>query len=158
MDARRFLTEIVDPTIRDFEEYPTSQRHAFLACVATFHTVDYLTHPMKSANRRKLFRRESKEFALVDRIAHAFKHVETGHEESDISPLKASDVIERPPAFWGRFAWDLSRWNDTIGGVTIAGEHEHDLLIVVKLAADYLRTQICEDVSQLKTFTSNPDH
>jgi hypothetical protein len=70
------MTEIVEPTISDFEANPTSVRHAFLACVVTFHSIDYV--PKKSANRRKLFRKESPEFATVDRIAHAFKHVETG--------------------------------------------------------------------------------
>jgi hypothetical protein len=41
-NAKRYLDDIVEPTITDFENNPTSVRHAFLACVATFHTVDYI--------------------------------------------------------------------------------------------------------------------
>jgi hypothetical protein len=129
MDANRYMTEIVEPTISDFEANPTSVRHAFLACVVTFHSIDYL--PKKSANRGS-FRKESPEFSTVDRIAHAFKHVETGHVQSDIKPLKAGDVIERPPAKWSEGVWGLSRWNDAIGGVTVKNEHDHDLLEIVK--------------------------
>jgi hypothetical protein len=119
MDANRYMTEIVEPTISDFEANPTSVRHAFLACVVTFHSIDYL--PNKSANHQS-FRKESPEFTTVDRIAHAFKHVKTGHVQSIIKPLKAGDVIERPPAKWGEGVWGLSRWNDAIGGVTVKNE------------------------------------
>jgi len=42
-----YLNEIVDPTIKDFEEHPTSVRQDFLACVATYHTIDYLAYPNK---------------------------------------------------------------------------------------------------------------
>jgi hypothetical protein len=39
-DLRRYLEEIVEPTVKDFAEHPASVRHAFLACVATYHAVD----------------------------------------------------------------------------------------------------------------------
>jgi hypothetical protein len=140
MDLNRYMTEIVEPTISDFEANPTSVRHAFLACVVTFHSIDYLTHPKKPKSRRELFRQESLEFAMVDRLAHAFKHVRTGDEKSaHIQPLKAEDVIERPPAIWDEAVWGLSRWDDAIGGVTIKNEHERDLLEIVKRAAEFVR-------------------
>ena len=139
MDANHYMTEIVEPTISDFEANPTSVRHAFLACVVTFHTIDYL--PNKSANHQ-LFRKELPEFATVDRIAHAFKHVKTGHVKSIIKPLKAGDVIERPPAKWGIAVWGLSRWDDAVGGVTIKNEHKRDLLEIVKGAAEFVRARI----------------
>ncbi len=41
MDIDRYFEQIVDPTIKDFEANPTSVRHAFLAAVAVFHTIDY---------------------------------------------------------------------------------------------------------------------
>jgi hypothetical protein len=143
MDANRYVTEIVEPTISDFEANPTSVRHAFLACVVTFHSIDYLTYPKRSASRLKLFREKSPEFAMLDRIAHAFKHVETGHPQSaHIQPLKAGDVIERPPAKWGIAVWGLSRWGDADGGVTIKNEHDRDLLEIVKGAAEFVRASI----------------
>jgi hypothetical protein len=148
MDANRFITEIVEPTISDFEANPASVRHAFLACVATFHSIDYLTHPKKPAGRRKLFQEKSPEFAMVDRIANAFKHVQSGHDKSaHLQPLKAGDVIERPPAKWGKAVWDLSRWDDAIGGVTIKNEHGRDLLEIVKRAAEFVRASIKRDLT-----------
>jgi hypothetical protein len=37
-DFVRFLTEIVDPTVKEFEANSGSPRRAFLACVVTFHS------------------------------------------------------------------------------------------------------------------------
>ena len=42
MDAKQFADETVEPTITEFEREPSSRRRAFLACVATFHLIDYL--------------------------------------------------------------------------------------------------------------------
>src|SRR5689334_10244272 len=50
-DLEHYLAAFVRPTIADFERNPTSLRHAFIACVVTFHSVDYLAHKvMRSAN------------------------------------------------------------------------------------------------------------
>src|SRR5208283_3443823 len=54
-DMLRYLEEFVEPTIRDFEQHATSRRHAFLACVATFHAIDYLVYPKKSRIVRQEF-------------------------------------------------------------------------------------------------------
>ncbi len=43
-DLERYLKTVVDPTIDDFKKNPASVRHAFLACVATFHAIDYLAY------------------------------------------------------------------------------------------------------------------
>jgi len=141
-DLEQFLDEVVEPTIADFEANPTSTRHMFLACVATFHSVDYLAHPRKPQSLRQKFNEQSPDFALVDRIAHAFKHVVSGHENSPQKPpLKATEVIARPPAYWGTMVWDLSRWDDSIGGVTLDRERDIDLLAVLKRAVAFLRAQ-----------------
>jgi hypothetical protein len=73
-DLMRYLDEIVDPTIKDFESNPTSVRHAFLACVVAFHAIDYLAYPRKSRGLRQKFGKESPEFSVIDHVAHAFKH------------------------------------------------------------------------------------
>ena len=56
----QFLDEVVEPTIRDFEADPTSRRRAFLACAATFHAIDYLAYPSKSAAIRSKLQAASK--------------------------------------------------------------------------------------------------
>lgn len=111
----QYLEELVEPTIKDFENNPISVRHAFLACVATFHTVDYLAREAgkSSAHLRQVFNSESDDFALIDDVAHAFKHVSAG--KRDGPRLVVSDVISRPPAKWGEAEWGLSRWDDAEG-------------------------------------------
>jgi hypothetical protein len=81
-DLERYLNEIVQPTIDDLAANRTSVRHTFLACVVVFHAVDYLAYPKRSRTFRERFNRESRAFAIVDDVAHAFKHVVAG----DLSP------------------------------------------------------------------------
>ena len=140
MDAQQYMDEIVDPTIAEFEANPASRRHAFLACVATFHTIDYLVHPKNSGNCRKSFREESADFALVDRVAHAFKHVQS--MSSNQTSLNVENVLRRPPGAIGEFVIGLSRIGDECGGVTLSENLNHDLLPVVKSAAEFLRGKI----------------
>ena len=124
-DLERYLNEIVDPTIEELANHRTSVRHTFLACVAVFHAVDYLAYPRKPRTLRKQFNEESKAFAIVDDMAHAFKHVVAGNPAKP--DLVAKDVITRPPAYFGTAVWDLSRWDDAHGGVTINRDTSIDL-------------------------------
>jgi hypothetical protein len=93
--------------IREFSQQPLpfllrQRRHAFIACLVTFHCVDYLTYPKSSRNMRDRFRKRSPDFAIVDRVANAFKHVETGHPDAPQNqPLTVTSVFERPPGMAG---------------------------------------------------------
>jgi hypothetical protein len=80
----RYLEVIVDPTYDDFYGNPDSLRHAYLACVSIFHSVDRAAEE-KGASRakiRQVWCKGSLEFKLVDVIAHHFKHVLTLPSES----------------------------------------------------------------------------
>jgi hypothetical protein len=142
MEIDRYFEQIVDPTITDFEANPTSVRHAFLAAVVVFHSVDYLA-PGRSSGLRSKFRKKCVDFATVDRIAHAFKHVKTGHPDNiDLQPLSADGVITRPPMYYGvSGAYGLSRWGDPTGGITLDGDRQQDVLSAVKCAAEFIRLQ-----------------
>jgi hypothetical protein len=107
--------------------------------VALFHSVDYLAFPNKSRGTRQQFRKESPAFLLVDRIAHAFKHVGTGGKKGR---LLATDVIPRPAGKWGEMVWGLSRWDDSQGGVTLDNERSVDVLLVVRDALDFVEAQV----------------
>jgi hypothetical protein len=131
-DLQSYFTQIVNPTISEFEAEPTSIRRAFLACVVTFHAIDYL----KAKAQLGQFRKDSRAFAIVDRVAHAIKHVKTRHSNQ---PLEAKDVIHRPPGFSDVGYFDISRFDDLVGGVTLDNEREVDLLTIVKEAAEFLR-------------------
>jgi hypothetical protein len=141
-DLVRYLSEIVEPTIADFEQNPTSVRHAFLACVAAFHSIDYLAYPAKPQRLRQLFRRQSMDFVLVDYVAHAFKHVASGNPSG--KRLVSAEVISRPAAIWGSAVWDLSRWDDATGGVTLDNDRSVDLLTAIKRTVDFLRKKTLE--------------
>src|SRR5262245_40695491 len=47
-DFAYYLENFVEPTIAEFQAKPTSVRHAFLACLVTFHAVDYRAFPKAS--------------------------------------------------------------------------------------------------------------
>jgi len=79
-ELARYLEHFVDPTFEDFKKNPLSMRHAFLACVATYHAIDRAAYPKTSANLRRDWRRESLEFRIVDIVAHHFKHVRSDEE------------------------------------------------------------------------------
>jgi hypothetical protein len=57
VDARRHLEHIVEPRIAAFEKCPYSHRRAFLACLVTFHIIEYIAPPRKPGNLREAFRK-----------------------------------------------------------------------------------------------------
>lgn len=69
-----YLDVIVEPTIADLRKDPLSVRKAFTACLVTYHAIDRFAE--KPGNLRKEWRKQSPAFALIDLIAHTFKHVD----------------------------------------------------------------------------------
>jgi hypothetical protein len=81
-DPERYLIEIVEPTVEDFQRQPSSVRVGFLACVAIDHSVDYLASPAdrakwdgkehrsRRAELRRQFCEESKHFHLASEAAN----------------------------------------------------------------------------------------
>ena len=130
-DLRRYLEECVEPTIADFERDPSSVRLAFIACVVTFHSVDYLAHPRKPATMRQQWNGKSKVFATVDDIAHAFKHVKAGNPASP--DLRAKEVVSMPAAF-DIATFDAGAFD--VGSVTLESDPTVNVLAVVKEASD----------------------
>ena len=136
-DLEQYIHEFVAPTVADFERNPSSVRHGFLACVVLFHAVDYLTYPKSSAGMRQKWRRKSADFALIDKVAHAFKHVAT---PSPFRPdLLAKHVWRRPPAIAGQMMAGVSMLGDPTGAVVVEGRN---LLHIVRGAAEFLSAQV----------------
>jgi hypothetical protein len=136
MDAARYLAEIVIPTVQEYADDPRSVRRGFLACVATFHIIDYMAKGEHKDVLRQRFKRECPSYKEIDRIAHAFKHAAYGLK------LKAGDVVERPPFAWRVGRLNLSRWRDTSGGVTLLGKTQFDLLVALNATVAYLQDAI----------------
>ena len=140
-NATQYLDDIVEPAIKDLENNPTSVRHAFLACVATVHTVDYIGRAVgeTSPHLRQVLRKESDDFALVDAVAHGFEHVSVC---SRAQPWLKAGELARPPANSGMAQWGLSRWGDAEGAVALDKARGVDLLETVQRAALFLRLKV----------------
>jgi hypothetical protein len=82
---KRYLEVIVDPTWDDFHANRNSARHAFLTCVAIYHSIDRFAEEdgKKAGHYRRLWGKENMEFKLVDTIAHHFKHVLSDDERNE---------------------------------------------------------------------------
>ncbi|WP_271591131.1 hypothetical protein [Bradyrhizobium sp. CCBAU 65884] len=152
-DYERYVNEIVEPTVDDFRQLPSSVRIGFLACVAIDHSVDYLAFPgdrsqwdgkehhTRRAALRRQFKEESEHFRLASEAANAFKHVKTTSKRG----LEASEVYERPPALAGRMMAGASMVGDRTGAVVVDGRN---LLRVVTEALRFLRSKTREDVNE----------
>lgn len=136
-DLRRYLNDFVEPAIADFERNPGSIRHAFMACVVTFHAVDYRAHPRRPAPLRQEWNKLSRAFAIVDDVAHAFKHVKTGNPASP--DLQADQVIAMSGAF-DAAVFDASAFD--VESVTLDNDPSVNILTVVKDAAAFMRAQL----------------
>ncbi|MFT8591271.1 MAG: hypothetical protein ABF746_08635 [Acetobacter orientalis] len=82
MNLEQYLHKIVEPTVKDYYQHPNSERHAFLACVVIYHSVDYAAYkqyPTKKISTE--WNTDSIEFALVDIVANHMKHVKSMSEK-----------------------------------------------------------------------------
>lgn len=136
MTAERYLHEIVDPTVQEFESEPTSVRRAMIACIVAFHAIEYFDPPLS----RQRIMRESSDFLLVDRVVHATKHAATGPR--DKPHLRSEEVIIRTPGVFGAAVLGLSGLDDLLGGVTVAKETFVDILSAVRRVAALLRSKL----------------
>jgi len=81
-DFGRYLELIVDPTFKEYQQNPSSVRHAFIACVVIYHAIDRAARGEKSVgNLRKDWGDEVFPFKFVDIVAHHLKHVESNDEK-----------------------------------------------------------------------------
>jgi hypothetical protein len=137
-DLRRYLDDIVGPTVADFEANPTSVRHAFLACVVTCHAADYLAFPDAQIPRNS-WRQESSDFRLVDDVGHAFKHVSSSRVAG--RGLHVRQVRSRPPAIAGLAVPGISIVGDTVGSVIVWGGEQRDVLAAIQQAVPFVRSK-----------------
>lgn len=128
MKLADYLELVVEPTFADFSHNPLSGRHAFLACVAAFHSIDHATHPRKPSNLRREWRQQSFEFMVIDMVAHHFKHVQCDAEKQ---PLP-KDAIPISDAIFGY----------EYGGREAMGLDLHNLYFVVRDGIKFIRSQV----------------
>ena len=129
MTPEEYMRDIMQPTIKELVQNRTSKRHAFLACVVTYHMIDYLCGKRRKAVLRGEYRVQSAAFAAVDRIAHGRTEAQSGRARSRV----------------GETPVDLAAFAE--GEARLAGEGT-DILKLVNEAADFLAKKAEEHASQ----------
>jgi hypothetical protein len=134
----RYIELIVEPTVEEFNRNSTSLRHAYLACVATFHAIDRAAEMTNRRARdlRQVWGRQSQEFKLVDIVAHDFKHIRASNRSG------APDRIPVSMALYGQMGFNTHMYNDT--GQVETLQH---LTFIVGEAVEFIKSQ----AAQLKT-------
>ena len=113
MTPAEFIAEVVEPTVREFSANPRSRRHAYLACIATFHVSDHLRRAGETGIEEKLRANGPAFFDAVHGVCNGAKHVRTGRGQR--AAFAAGDDKERPAAMGGVAEGGISRSGD-LGG------------------------------------------
>ena len=105
----QYLKLIVEPTVEEFQRNPFSLRHCYLACTATYHSIDRAAEMSKkrAATLRQVWCGKSTEFKLVDIVAHDFKHIHAS--DRNVSPK----TIPLSFALYGHMGLNSRTFNDT---------------------------------------------
>lgn len=107
-----YLKTMVEPTVDEFMCNPFSPRHAYIACVVTYHAIDRVTYGKGNEDKlKKEWRKLSPAFAMVEVMALDLKHVKSKHHRP---------VPNRIPigfALLGSMGFNTHVFNDT-------GRHE----------------------------------
>ena len=130
MTPEEYMRDILQPTIKELVQNRTSKRHAFLACVVTYHMIDYLCGKRRKAVLRGEYRLQSPAFAAVDRIANGRAEAQSGR-----APL---------PSRAGETPAGLAALAE--GEASLAGEGT-DVLALVNEAAEFLAKKAGEQAS-----------
>jgi hypothetical protein len=118
----RYLDDIVEPTFEDFTRNPRSVRHAYLACLVTYHAIDRVTYPKNPGN------------LIVDMIAHKIKHVVSDDEKHrPTSGIPLSSLIF---GFGTLNSAPLNTHATNEGGIDL-----HNLHYVIRDAIGFIRTE-----------------
>lgn len=127
-----YLKLIVEPTVEEFQQNPFSLRHCYLACAATYHSIDRAAEMANKRPRalRQVWARRSMEFKLVDIVAHDFKHIHASDRKG------APNRIPLSFALYGRMGFNTHAFND-------AGQLEslRHLTFVVRDALKFVHEQ-----------------
>lgn len=105
----RYLKLIVEPTVEEFQRNPFSLRHCYLACAATFHSIDRAAEMARKNPKglRQVWGRQSMEFKLVDIVAHDFKHIHASDRKGPPNTIPLSFAL------YGSMGLNTHTLNDT---------------------------------------------
>lgn len=124
-----FLTEIVLPTVREFESNRRSRRRAYLAVIVTFTLKDHLAKAGERGIETTMRAAVGDAFDLVRSVANGAKHLRT--DGSHVIAFTAGEDYDRPPAWAGEMECGVSELGDETGGRRIGepGNGARDLYV-----------------------------
>jgi hypothetical protein len=73
-DLDEYMELIVEPTWEEYKRNSASVRHAYLACLVTYHAVDRAAYPKEPTPMAERWAKESLPFMLISEVALHFKH------------------------------------------------------------------------------------
>jgi hypothetical protein len=88
-----YLKLIVEPTVEEFIRNPTSIRHAELACIAAYHSVDRVSYPHPGSIVAEAWRKQSTAFALIEIFALDAKHVKSWKNKPQPNTIPISAAL-----------------------------------------------------------------
>jgi hypothetical protein len=117
MTPAEYVNEIVVPTVRDARDCRQSRRHAYLACIVTFHMKDHLEKAGETDVHQQMQTACPEHFDVVRSVCNGTKHVvlNRGHT----IPFVLGSDYYRPPASAGVMECGVSFVGDTDGGRSI---------------------------------------
>jgi hypothetical protein len=124
------MNEIVVPTLRDLRDDRRSRRRAYLACIAVFHLKDHLKKAGEARIEDAMRTECGVAFDVVRGVCNGTKHVET--DGTHAIAFRGGADTDRPPAIFGVAIFDVSRFDDAVGGREV--RHGGDRLDVYECA------------------------
>lgn len=144
--ARRYWTDIVVPTLREFAEAAYDQRRASFACLVLHHAPEHCFVERLGASEAQRAQtgywaaRGEPEFMAVHAVAVALKH---GERSKDIYSLR--QVHSRPPAECGLLECGWSELGDTQGSVLAQQSPTTADLVDLHAAIAFVVNQLSRD-------------
>ena len=119
MDAEDYVKLVVIPVVEDLEKNPNSIRHALVASIMLYHTIDYIRYG-RGSNSTKSLRR----FRVIQDIANLTKHAfldpaRTKNKGRILVQLSDVAVGDSSAFSDGSYFSDGTTWADANGTVRV---------------------------------------
>ncbi|MFO1173211.1 MAG: hypothetical protein U1E49_19870 [Hyphomicrobiaceae bacterium] len=117
MTPAQYFNEIALPTVQEFKKDRQSRRHAYLACIAVFHVMNYLAEARsekKAKTVQDIVKADLGEsFHVVRVVCNSAKHLRL--DDKHEIEFRSGDDWSRPAARAGQAIAGLSRIGDQNG-------------------------------------------
>lgn len=118
MTPKQYMAEMVLPTLEEYVAETSSRRRAYLACIVTYHMVDYLKAAGIKDPEADMRANCEAAWRLVKGVANGSKHQQSTKQRNQMPFLAGSDQY-RPPAVVGELECGFSELGDHEGSIMV---------------------------------------